>query len=183
MKTKDEVILVDENDKQTGIAEKMLAHQKGWLHRAFSVFIVEFIQDDWYILLQQRDKNKYHCAGLWTNTCCSHPSPNENTADAALRRLQQEMGITSQLTEVGVFEYRAEFTNGLTEHEIDHVFIGTTAQDHFEVNPEEVENFRWDSIANIELDWQQHPEQYTPWFKQALDIVKLKLSGKNKWKP
>jgi isopentenyl-diphosphate delta-isomerase len=179
----DEVILVDENDHQTGTAEKMEAHQKGLLHRAFSVFIIEYIHDEWYILLQRREKNKYHCAGLWTNTCCSHPCPNEHVQDAAVRRLKEEMGITAQLSEIGVFEYRAQFSNGLIEHEIDHVFVGTTDQEHFEINPQEVDEFRWENISSIETEWKADASQFTPWFKQALDLLKVKLQGKTTWKP
>ncbi|HSU49504.1 MAG TPA: isopentenyl-diphosphate Delta-isomerase, partial [Segetibacter sp.] len=118
----EEVILVNELDEQIGKMEKMEAHSKGLLHRAFSVFI---FNDQGEMLLQQRAVSKYHSGGLWTNACCSHPRPEEATEDAALRRLQEELGFTVSLAKIFDFRYNASFTNGLTEHEFDHVFVGT----------------------------------------------------------
>ena len=117
----EQVILVNEQDEQTGVMEKMEAHQKALLHRAFSVFI---FNDKGELLLQQRASDKYHSGGLWTNTCCSHPNPDEETITAAQRRLKEEMGFTTKLSKAFDFIYKSEFSNGLTEHEFDHVFTG-----------------------------------------------------------
>ena len=116
-----EVILVDENDVQTGTMEKMEAHRQGLLHRAFSIFI---FNSNGEFLLQQRAPGKYHNGNLWTNTCCSHPLPGENILEAANRRLSEEMGFTTKLSPAFTFIYNAKFDNGLTEHEFDHVFTG-----------------------------------------------------------
>ena len=117
------VILVDENDNETGMMEKMEAHQKALLHRAISVFICN-TKGEW--LLQRRASNKYHSSCLWTNACCSHPHPGETYSKAASRRLKEEMGIETLLTEIFSFTYKANMENGLTEHELDHVFVGIT---------------------------------------------------------
>ena len=116
------VILVDENDAPIGIMEKIEVHQKALLHRAFSVFIFNSKGE---MLLQKRANNKYHSPGLWTNACCSHPSPGQDTLEAATKRLQEEMGFTTAIEKVFDFIYKAPFDNGLTEYEFDHVFIGT----------------------------------------------------------
>ena len=166
------VILVDENDQPIGEMEKLEAHQKGLLHRAFSIFI--FSNDEKpRMLLQQRADGKYHCAGLWTNTCCSHPAPNEDFADAAANRLRFEMGISADLHPVGQFIYKAEFANGLTEHEVDHVFIGFMNRDQrIPFNKEEAKDYQWIDLEALEEWYQDHPELFTPWFKQAYDIAK-----------
>jgi isopentenyl-diphosphate delta-isomerase len=119
----EEVILVDANDKAIGSMEKMEAHEKGLLHRAFSILL---INEKGEMLLQQRAIEKYHSPGLWTNACCSHPRPSESNLDAAHRRLQEELGMSVELKEIFHFTYRAEFDDGLIEHEIDHVFLGLT---------------------------------------------------------
>src|SRR6186713_1579239 len=118
----DKVILVSEHDDMVGIMDKMEAHKQGLLHRAFSVFIFNSKGE---MLLQQRAFNKYHSGGLWTNACCGHPSPGEQTVAAARRRLMEEMGFTTGLEELFDFTYQHAFENGLTEHEYDHVFAGT----------------------------------------------------------
>src|SRR6185503_16709121 len=115
------VILVNEKDEVTGTAEKMEAHEKGLLHRAFSIFVFNSRGE---VLMQQRAPGKYHSAGLWTNACCSHPRPGEKTEEAARRRLREELGFETALTEIFDFIYRAEFVNGLAEHEYDHVYVG-----------------------------------------------------------
>lgn len=162
---KEFVILVDENDNETGVMEKLQAHQEGKLHRAFSVFI---FNDKGELLLQQRALSKYHSAGLWTNTCCSHPRPNETVKDSANRRLFEEMGLSCDLVIKTNFIYKTEFDNGLTEHEFDYVLIGRTNQDPV-INPEEVESYKWQAIPDIKKNIALHPGNYTEWFKIALD--------------
>lgn len=166
------VILVDEHDRTIGTAEKLAAHQQGLLHRAFSVFI--FHQGPVgpkQLLLQQRHPHKYHCGGLWTNTCCSHPAPQEATIAAAQRRLAEEMNVAAMLRVVGVFHYRAEFSNGLVEHEIDHVLVGEIENREIKPNPLEVAAYRWETVEAIQQELVTSPERYTPWFAQALTIA------------
>src|ERR1700712_3061003 len=117
----EEVILVNERDEEIGAMEKMGAHCKRILHRAFSIFIFNNKKE---MLLQQRAVNKYHSGGLWTNACCSHPKPGEVTKTAALRRLKEELGFETMLEEIFAFTYEASFENGLMEYEFDHVFTG-----------------------------------------------------------
>lgn len=155
------VILVDENDNPIGTMPKMEAHEKAMLHRAFSVFILNANDE---VLLQQRANDKYHSAGLWTNTCCSHPHPGEDTLDAARRRLKEEMGMEADLQFVFKFMYKAPFDNLLTEHEIDHVFIGKTNQLPV-INPEEVASYKYMKPEDIKLDMEQNPQSYTVWFR------------------
>ena len=135
------VILVNEQDRQTGTMEKMEVHQKAILHRAFSVFI---FNDKGEMLLQKRAVKKYHSGGLWTNTCCSHPQPGEDTLEAAGKRLQEEMGFNTTLNKAFTFIYKAELDNGLTEHEFDHVFIGNF-NGEVQPDPEEVEDYCYQS--------------------------------------
>ena len=163
----EQVILVDMNDQKLGCMEKMRAHEEGRLHRAFSVFL--FKDDE--ILLQKRAKEKYHCGGLWTNTCCSHPRMGESVYQAACRRLQEELGIkTADLEEIQSFVYRYTFENGLTEFEFDHVLAGEYRGGWTE-NPEEVETVRWVKMKDLMSDIQENPELYTPWFMIALKAV------------
>jgi isopentenyl-diphosphate delta-isomerase len=165
MTIKEEVILVDQNDQPIGVMEKMEAHEKGLLHRAFSVFI---FNDKGEMLLQQRALNKYHSGGLWTNACCSHPRPGEDTLQAAKRRLFEEMGIEADLTFKTTFIYKTEFENGLTEHEVDHVFIGYFNNEPI-INREEVNSFYWKNIEQTKASVKSYPTEYTTWFKIALD--------------
>ncbi len=164
----EQVILVDENDQQIGLMEKMAAHEQALLHRAFSVFI---FNTEGKMLLQQRALTKYHSGGLWTNACCSHPRSNENVIDAATRRLHEEMGFVTPIQAAFQFTYKAVFDNGLTEHEFDHVFTGTY-DGEININPDEVENYAYGLIEDIELDIQQNPSIYTEWFKIAFPKVK-----------
>jgi len=158
---REQVILVNEQDEVLGTMEKLEAHQKGLLHRAISVFIFD---SQGRLLLQQRAADKYHSAGQWTNTCCSHPAPGEPALDAAYRRLEEEMGMQVPLTFAFTFRYRAPFDNGLMEHELDHVFIGYA--DHSPVpNPAEVAAYRWVDRATIDRENRKNPEDYTAWFK------------------
>jgi len=161
------VILVNEQDESLGTMEKMEAHEKAVLHRAFSVFL---FNEKGEMLLQQRAKQKYHSGGLWTNTCCSHPRPEELTLDAAKRRLVEEMGIVAEVEEIFHFIYRAELDQGLTEHELDHVFFGKFNGD-FEINREEVESAKYISKEELLKQIKNTPENFTEWFKIALPEV------------
>jgi isopentenyl-diphosphate delta-isomerase len=159
----EQVILVDVNDGEVGTMEKMEAHEKARLHRAFSVFI---FNEQGEMLLQQRALTKYHSGGLWTNACCSHPRPGETTFDAANRRLQEELGFSTSLTKAFDFTYNAPFANGLTEHEFDHVFVGTYSGP-MHLNFAEVENISYRSIHHIASALATQPTQYTVWFHLA----------------
>ena len=165
------VLLVDADDQPIGEAEKLAAHQQGLLHRAFSVFI--FSNDEKpRLLLQQRAANKYHGGGLWTNTCCSHPEPNQPLAEAASIRLFHEMGINADLHPVGKFTYKAEFENGLIEHEIDHVFVGFMDRDQrIPFNKEEAQDYQWIPLDDLEDWYQEKPELFTPWFYEAYQMA------------
>src|SRR5690348_5807899 len=118
----EQVVLVNEEDQEVGTMEKMEAHRRGVLHRAFSVFI---FNKQGEMLLQQRAQEKYHSGGLWTNACCSHPRPGEEVSEGAGRRLVEELGFETELQPVFNFVYKANFENGLIEHEFDHVYFGT----------------------------------------------------------
>lgn len=161
MITQEQVILVNENDEPIGSMEKIEAHEKALLHRAFSVFI---LNDKSEVMLQQRAASKYHSPLLWTNTCCSHQRAGETNIDAGKRRLLEEMGFQVDLKELFSFIYKAPFDNGLTEHELDHVMIGYSNQEP-NVNKEEVEDWKWMSMEAIKHDMKDHPENYTAWFK------------------
>ena len=162
-----EVILVNEKDEQIGVMDKMEAHQKGVLHRAFSVFIFNAKAE---MLLQQRAEHKYHSGGLWTNACCSHPTPGEATDVAAHRRLQEEMGFTTSLIKVFDFTYRAEFDNGLTEHEFDHVYIGMYNGDTHP-NPDEVQAYIYKRMEDVNKEISEQPEIFTAWFHIAFPLL------------
>lgn len=155
------VILVDENDNPLGTMEKIEAHEKAKLHRAFSVFIYNSNHE---LMLQQRALTKYHTPGLWTNTCCSHQKLNESNVEAGKRRLQEEMGFTTDLQETISFIYKAPFENGLTEHEYDYILVGEYNDDP-KPNPEEVNDWKWMKLEDIEADIQKNPKDYTEWFK------------------
>jgi len=161
MDKKEYVILVNPEDEKVGLMEKIEAHEKALLHRAFSVFI---INDKEEILLQQRAQSKYHSPGLWTNTCCSHQRDGESNIKAGKRRLMEEMGMTANLKELFHFIYIAPFDNGLTEHELDHVMVGYS-NDNPQINTDEVEDFKWMTANDIKKDIELHPEFYTAWFK------------------
>lgn len=167
MTTEREVILVNDQDEAIGTMEKMQAHLRGVLHRAFSVFI---FNSKGQMLLQQRAYTKYHSGGLWTNACCSHPQPGEETTDAAMRRLQEEMGFTVPLKKVFQFTYRSELDNGLIEYEFDHVFAG-----YYDgpVTPDknEVQDYRYKNMEVIRERLESHPEHFTVWFRIAFPRV------------
>ena len=157
----EQVILVDENDRQIGLMEKQAAHVTPHLHRAFSIFIFNSKGE---LLMQQRALSKYHSPGLWTNTCCSHPRDGETLAEATSRRLMEEMGMTCEMHEVYTFIYKAPVGQGLTEHEFDHVWIGRSDNTP-QINHEEVESWKYMSLSDLKKDIQLHPELYTEWFK------------------
>jgi isopentenyl-diphosphate delta-isomerase len=169
----EQVILVDTNDQAIGLMPKMEAHEKGVLHRAFSVFI---LNDKNQLMLQQRALHKYHSPGLWTNTCCSHQRDGEDNISAGKRRLLEEMGFETELSEVTSFIYKAPFDNGLTEHELDHIMIGHHNDAPY-VNPEEVANWKWMALEAVRDDIMHHPEHYTAWFiiifEQFFEKIKL----------
>ncbi len=167
----EQVVLVNERDEQTGTIEKMEAHRKALLHRAFSVFIFNAKGE---MLLQQRALGKYHSPGLWTNACCSHPRPGEGVEQAAVRRLKEEMGIDVNLEKVFDFIYRTEFDNGLTEYEFDHVYTGTYSGTLYP-DTQEVKDYCFRSMEDIEADLRQRPEKYTTWFKIALPRLSASL--------
>jgi isopentenyl-diphosphate delta-isomerase len=163
------VVLVDETDLETGTMEKMEAHLLGVLHRAFSIFIFNSKGE---FLLQQRAQGKYHNGGLWTNTCCSHPNPGEDILKAASRRLSEEMGFQTSLSPAFTFIYKASFDNGLTEHEFDHVFTGIFDGD-IKADKQEVGDYCYKTLEEIESSSKTHPEKYTEWFKIALPQIKV----------
>lgn len=157
----EQVVLVNERDEEQGLMEKMEAHEKALLHRAFSVFVFNRSGE---LLLQQRALDKYHSGGLWTNTCCSHPRPNESVANAASRRLQEEMGFNTSLTKVFDFVYQASFENGLTEHEFDHVFVGYY-DGPIEPDPNEVNAYVFRTMESIQQSLESHDGLFTAWFE------------------
>ncbi len=166
METK-HVILVDENDIPTGAMGKMEAHQKGLLHRAYSIFIFNSKKE---LLLQRRALNKYHSGGLWTNTCCSHPSPQENLQESAQKRLKEEMGFDCILNHSFHFIYKTELDNKLTEHELDHVFIGYYNKKP-KINIQEAIDWKYMGINEIKQSIKSNPELYTVWFKIIFEKV------------
>ena len=157
----EKVILVDTNDNPIGLMNKLEAHEKAVLHRAFSVFI---LNDKNELMLQQRAHLKYHSPLLWTNTCCSHQRENETNIQAGTRRLREEMGFETELKEMFHFIYKAPFDNGLTEHELDHVMLGNYNDTPF-INKAEVESWKWMKIEDVKNDMIMNPNLYTVWFK------------------
>ncbi|TRO65395.1 isopentenyl-diphosphate Delta-isomerase [Christiangramia sabulilitoris] len=161
----EKVILVNEKDEQIGLMEKIEAHEKALLHRAFSVFV---FNDKNELMIQQRALSKYHSPGLWTNTCCSHQREGETNIAAGKRRLQEEMGFTTDLKDTISFIYKAPFDNGLTEHEFDHILVG-----YFEgtpdLNPDEVAAWKWVDMEDLKKDMKRNPHIYTEWFKIIFD--------------
>ena len=160
----EQVILVDEQDNEIGSMEKIEAHEKALLHRAFSIFI---FNEEGEMMLQQRALSKYHSPGLWTNTCCSHPRPGESLEEATGRRIVEEMGFSCEMKKVFDFIYEAPFDDGLTEHELDHVFVGMYNEDP-EINAEEVAGWMWIDVDELLSEVKENPENYTVWFKIAL---------------
>ena len=157
----DKVILVDVNDNQIGLMPKLEAHEKGVLHRAFSVFI---FNNNGELMLQKRALTKYHSPGLWTNTCRSHQREGESNIYSAKRRLREEMGFVTELQEKTSFIYKARFDNGLTEHELDHIIVGNYNKSPI-INSFEVDTWKWMSMEDIRNNINDQPHNYTAWFK------------------
>jgi isopentenyl-diphosphate Delta-isomerase len=166
----EEVILVNEEDKEIGAMEKLDCHRQGLLHRAFSVFI---FNSQNMMLLQKRAKNKYHSPGLWTNACCSHPRKGETIEQAAHRRIKEELGFDCDVKKCFSFIYQAKVSPDLIEHEFDHVFFGTYNGSLDKVNPQEVDSCRWVDIRTLKEEVEKNPEQFTAWFRIVLDRVLL----------
>jgi isopentenyl-diphosphate delta-isomerase len=157
----DLVVLVDADDRETGVTPKLQAHREGALHRAVSVFVLNSKGE---MLLQRRAAGKYHSGGLWSNTCCGHPRPGETPAAAAARRLREEMGLSCHLDHVFTFMYRATLdADGLVEHEVDHVFLGI-GDDEPRPDPEEVMDWRWAEPEEIERELAENADIFTAWF-------------------
>ncbi|SDE56818.1 isopentenyl-diphosphate Delta-isomerase [Riemerella columbipharyngis] len=166
------VVLVNEDDTVIGTMEKMKAHRLGLLHRAFSIFLFD---KQGNMLLQKRAREKYHSPNLWTNAVCSHPRENETYKDAAIRRLREELGIETLLTERFHFIYKAEVDGGLWEHELDYVFTGIY-NGEFQLNPKEVSEVRYISMENLDKELKDHPEHFTEWFKIILGKSRDKIN-------
>ena len=163
----EKVVLVDHMDRSLGTMDKLEAHRQGILHRAFSVLL---FNDSGQLLLQRRADCKYHSGGLWTNTCCSHPRPDEDLRDATNRRLREEMGISLTPDPLFAFTYRAELDGNLVEHEFDHVFAGTFNGTP-SVNPEEVADWRFTDLSKIRQEIQARPDNFTIWFRMIMDSL------------
>ena len=166
--------MVDDNDNELGSIEKMEAHRQSLLHRAISVFIVNH-EGKW--LIQRRAINKYHSGGLWTNTCCTHPQPGETSIQAANRRLNEEMGIKTTLTEIFQFKYKDLLDNELTEHELDHVFIGIADEKPI-INITEVAEWKYISYKMLIAEITKHPENFTVWFRRIVERVNQHVNQK-----
>lgn len=164
----EQVVLVDIQDKEVGTCPKLKAHKEGLLHRALSVFI---FNPEGLMLIHQRAHDKYHCGGLWTNACCSHPRPNEPVHAAALRRIQEEMGFSCDIEEAFCLLYHAPVGKDLFEHEFDHVFIGTYAGDKITPDPNEVAAYRWVAVPDLLEEMSCAKESFTPWFHLAVPKV------------
>jgi isopentenyl-diphosphate delta-isomerase len=169
------LILVDESDNEIGAEEAAAVHKEGKLHRAFSIFV---FTSHGKLLLQRRAVTKNHSGGLWTNTCCSHPSPGDSLEKIVHTRLREEMGFDCELKKVLTFTYKAKFDNGLSEYEYDHLFVGVYDGEP-KPDPTEVEGFKWMSIEELKADIRANPDAYTFWFKVAFDrlLPHLPLPG------
>lgn len=162
------VVLVNTEDNVLGLMEKQQAHVNGLLHRAFSVFL---FNENGEMLLQKRAEKKYHSPLQWTNAVCSHPRNGETYLDGAKRRLKEELGIETELTEKFHFIYKADVGGGLWEHELDHVFIGNYNAE-FNLNKDEVEEVRFVSLKDLDKEMSENPEHFTEWFKIILEEYK-----------
>lgn len=172
---KEFVVLVDANDNDIGTMEKMEAHEKAVLHRAFSIFLFNTKGE---MLIHQRAFSKYHTPGLWTNACCSHPRMGETLQQATSRRLREEMGMEAEIHKIFHFLYKADVGQGLIEHEVDHVFVGATDVLP-NINREEVETYAYINLDELRTDIKLHAEKYTAWFKIAFDRVEEYYKNKS----
>ncbi|MBL6447992.1 isopentenyl-diphosphate Delta-isomerase [Fulvivirga sp. 29W222] len=163
----EEVVLVDSQDREIGRMEKLEAHKKGLLHRAFSILIFNSRGE---LLIHKRDVNKYHSGGLWTNTCCSHPRPSEPLHEAAKRRLMEEMGIDLQPEYLYKFIYKTPLDNQLIEHELDHIFTGIFDGKPV-INRDEVEDWKYIDLKSLKADMEINADNYTHWFKIIIDNI------------
>ena len=173
----DELILVNAEDEEIGYGEKAYVHEKGLLHRAFSVFIV----NDGKMLIQKRNRNKYHSGGLWTNACCSHPRKGESLKEAVHRRLEEELGIDCDVEELFDFMYRTVFAENLYEYEFDHVFLAGYSGS-IKLNREEASEIKWIDLQELKEDIVRRPEKYTSWFLIAVNKVIKVAEEKKEWK-
>lgn len=164
--TTDELILVDLSDNETGSLDKVSAHKFGKLHRAFSVFIY----NDGKLLIQRRNRNKYHSGGLWANACCSHPRVGESLGDATVRRLKEELGISCEIKELFSFVYYSKYAPDLAEYEYDHVFLGTYSGE-ISCDPDEIEEVRWITLDDLEREMLEQPDNFASWFMIAAPEV------------
>lgn len=171
------IVLVDETDNVVGHADKLKVHQEGVLHSAFSIFVFRRDRAGLELLLQQRAAGKYHCANLWSNTCCSHPGPGESLRESAMSRLHEEMGFSVPLTWLARHTYRAELDNGLVEHEVDHLFAGWYQGQRIAPDPEEVSDYRWMSIPRLRARLVRRPASHTPWLADTLEKVNRSMRG------
>lgn len=162
------IVLVNEEDRPIGTADKLRAHREGWLHRALSVFVFDSAGR---LLMQKRSRQKYHSGELWSNTCCSHPYPKESPAVAVRRRLHEEMGFTCELSPVLDFTYRAPVGDGLTEHEYDHVFAGRVDDVAIQPDPAEVADWGWVPVSTLRTTLKANPSRYTVWFRRLFERV------------
>lgn len=165
---REQVILVNENDIQIGLADKLSTHRRGALHRAFSVFVFNNKKE---LLLQQRAAVKYHAANLWANTCCGHPRSGESVCDAAHRRLREELGFDCKLKEVFSFVYKIKLDKEMWEHEFLHVFIGIHNGEDGKIcpDPNEVQALRWTNIAAVKRELEESPKIFAPWFPLSFE--------------
>lgn len=160
------IILIDKNDNEIGIEDKLVTHQKGLLHRAFSIFV---FNSDYQLLLQKRAEDKYHSGGLWSNTCCSHQKPTESLDKAIHRRLKEEMGFDSKLSYLRKFHYFVNLGDGLIENEIDYIYTGFY-DGVVRPNPNEVMDYKRIDLGFLKQDVDQNPKQYTYWLRKALEF-------------
>lgn len=161
------VIILNENGEEIGVEEKISAHKRGLLHRAFSIFIFNSKDE---VLLQKRAREKYHSGSLWSNTCCSHPAPGESILDAAHRRLKEEFGFDCPLFEVGDFFYKISFSNDLVENEHDYVIKGFYEGEVFP-DDREVEDYKWVLWDDLLKDIKKRPDIYTFWLKKIVSLM------------
>ena len=171
-----DLILVDENDNELGTMEKLKAHELALLHRAFSVMLYRQVGAEVEVLLQQRAADKYHCPGIWANTCCSHPLPGEQTEAGAHRRLKEEVNLAVDLTYAGHFIYKASFDNGLTEHELDHVFIGEYTGDMPVFNQAEIASMQWRRLSDVKHALEKRDAQFAPWLSGVVRLLEERLN-------